>query len=75
MVRRSVGPWPRIANFQIKVGRNFTYRGERQSYLSASCPIPDHFTVGFLSFARATYTFEGGEQISTETVRSCRARS
>ena len=48
--------------------------GHRVSYLSASCPVPKGFTAGFLSFARATYTFEGGKQLRTESVRSCRAR-
>jgi hypothetical protein len=73
-IRRSVGPWPHVANFQIKVSRNFNHNGERRSYLSASCPVPEHFTGGFLSFARAIYTFAGGKQLTTETVRGCRAR-
>jgi hypothetical protein len=73
-IRRSVGPWPHVANFQIKVEKSFDYRGERRSYLSASCPVPPHFTAGFLSLARATYTFAGGTQVTTESVRSCRTR-
>ncbi len=73
-IRKSVGPWPHVANFQIDVGRSFRSEGKRHSYLSASCPVPRTFTAGFLSFARATYTFEGGKQLTTESVRSCRAR-
>ena len=73
-IRKSVGPWPHVANFQIDISRSFSNRGARRSYLSASCPVPKGFTAGFLSFARATYTFEGGKQIVTESVRSCRAR-
>lgn len=73
-IRRSVGPWPHVANFRIVVSRSFRYRGRRHSYLSASCPIPKNFTAGFLSFARATYALSGGRKISTEAVRSCRAR-
>jgi hypothetical protein len=73
-IRRSVGPWPHVANFQINVARNFSHNGRKQSYLSASCPVPPNFTAGFLSFARATYTFAGGKQLTTESVRSCRAR-
>jgi hypothetical protein len=63
-----------VASFRVKVSRRFDYQGKRRSYLSATCPIPESFTAGFLSFARATYTFAGGEQIVTESVRSCRAR-
>jgi hypothetical protein len=73
-IRRSVGPWPHVASFQIDVSRNFSHNGKRRSYLSASCPVPPHFTAGFLSFARAIYTFAGGKQLTTESVRSCRAR-
>ena len=73
-IRKSVGPWPHVANFHVFISRKFNYDGHRVSYLSASCPIPKGFTAGFLSFARATYTFEGGKQMRTESVRSCRAR-
>ena len=73
-IRRSVGPWPHVSNFQIDVSRSFTHRGSQRSYLSASCPVPNGFTAGFLSFARATYTFEGGNQLTIESVRSCRTR-
>lgn len=74
IIRRSVGPWPHVANFQILVSRSFWYRGSRHSYLAASCPIPRRFTAGFLSFARATYALSGGRKVTTEAVRSCRAR-
>jgi hypothetical protein len=73
-IRRSVGPWPHVANFQIRVARKFKFRDREHSYLTASCPAPPGFTEGFLSLARATYTFAGGAQLDTETVRSCQAR-
>jgi hypothetical protein len=75
LIRRSAGPWPHVANFQIKVGRHFAFQGRRHSYLSASCPVPQGWTVAPLSFARATYSFEGGTEISKEIVRSCQARN
>jgi hypothetical protein len=74
LIRRTAGPWPHVANFQVSISRSFDHDGTRQSYLRASCPVPKQFTAGFLSFARATYTFEGGKQVTTESVRSCRAR-
>ena len=73
-IKKSVGTWPHVSSFRIEVARNFTYLGKRRSYLSASCPVPPKFTAGFLSFARATYTFAGGEELAIESVRSCRAR-
>lgn len=74
LIRRSAGPWPHVVNFQIAVGRRFSYDGRAHSYLSASCPVPENFSAGFLSLARATYTFQGGKKLNVEAVRSCRAR-
>jgi len=73
-LRRSVGTWPHVGNFRVDVARSFVVNGERRSYLNAKCPLPSAFTAGFLSFARATYTFASGKQITTTAVRSCRAR-
>jgi hypothetical protein len=73
-IRRAVGTWPHVSRFRIDIGRNFSHEGRSESYLNASCPIPEGFTAGFLSFARATYTFAGGDALTTESVRGCRAR-
>ena len=70
----SLGPWPHFAHFDMDFFRRFVYRGRERSFLSASCPIPQRFTAGFFSFARATYTFDDGRQISTGIARGCRAR-
>jgi hypothetical protein len=74
VVSRDVGPWPRFAHFEINVSRQFMYKGERRSYLSASCPLPKGFSAGFLSFAKATFGFADQPPLSTESVRGCRAR-
>jgi hypothetical protein len=74
VVPRSVGPWPRFARFGILVGREFSYEGNHRSYLNASCPLPSEWTAGFLSFARATFSFAEAPDLTTESVRSCRAR-
>ncbi len=74
IVPRSVGPLPHLAAFELTLRRRFSFAGERRSYISASCPVPKPFTAGFLSFARATYSFADDRRISIESVRSCRAR-
>ena len=74
-IRRSVGPWPHVANFSIDVSREYSYEGRRRSYLTASCPAPKRFTAGFLSFARANFTFADGRHLRPQVVRSCRART
>ncbi|HEX3733982.1 MAG TPA: hypothetical protein VHU86_02390 [Solirubrobacterales bacterium] len=73
-VPRSVGPLPHLAVFHLRLYRRFSYRGRRRSYISATCPVPPSFTAGFLSFARATYSFAGNRRLGIESVRSCRAR-
>lgn len=74
---QTVGYLPHLAGFQLTLARDFTYRGRRRSYISASCPVPEPFTAGFLAFARATYSFAGEgpdrRKVSVESVRSCRA--
>jgi hypothetical protein len=70
----ALGPWPRLSRFEITLHRRYSYRGERRSYLSASCPIPKSFTAGFFSFAKASYRLAGGQRISTGIARGCRAR-
>ncbi len=70
----ALGPWPRFASFELTLSRRYTYRGQRRSYLSASCPIPPRFTAGFFSFARAGLTLAGGRRIGTGIARGCRAR-
>ncbi len=73
-IRRAVGTWPHVASFHVRVGRNFLFDGTRHSYLNASCPVPQQFTAGFLSFARATYSFADGDELTAESVRGCRAQ-
>jgi hypothetical protein len=70
----TLGPWPRFARFEIDLYRRYTYQGERLSYLSASCPIPESNTAGFFSFAKATFTLAEARRISIGIARSCRAR-
>ncbi len=71
---RSLGPWPRFADFEMTLGRRWSYRGTPRSYLSASCPIPRRNTAGFFSLARMSLTIADGRRISTGIARSCRAR-
>lgn len=71
---RALGPLPRFAGVDITLGRRYEHGGRQRSYLSASCPAPSSFTAGFLAIAKATYTLQNGRRLSTEIVRSCRAR-
>ncbi len=71
---RALGPWPRVAGFELDLSRRYSFRGEPRSYLSASCPIPPRNTAGFFSLAKATFALAGGRRISIGIARSCRGR-
>jgi hypothetical protein len=71
---RALGPWPRLASFEMTLSRRFDYKGRRHSYLSASCPIPKALTAGFFSLARAGFSIAGGGHIGTAITRGCRGR-
>jgi hypothetical protein len=73
-VSASLGPWPRLRRYSITLFRRYRYRRELRSYLSGSCPVPPTLTAAPFSFARASYTFAEGGQISISIPRFCRAR-
>jgi hypothetical protein len=68
-----LGPWTRLAHFEIELSRRFGYRGKRRSYLSGSCPAPPRFTAGIALF-RSTYWLAGRRKIGISIPRGCRAR-
>jgi len=63
-----------ITRIKLEIGREYTYRGERRGYLSATCAAPDGFGSVPFNVARGSFRFAGGLDMSTTLVRSCRAR-
>jgi len=43
-----------VIRFKITIGRKFTYKGKKQSYLTASCPTGRYYTEGNILFADGT---------------------
>jgi hypothetical protein len=43
-----------VTKFKIKIGRTFTYKGKKQSYLTASCPTGVYYTEGKARFSDGT---------------------
>jgi hypothetical protein len=41
--------------------------------MSASCPLPPRLTAGLFLLARATFTMPERPDLTTETLRTCRA--
>jgi hypothetical protein len=63
-----------VSEIDLSLGRNYTYRGQRRSYLSASCAAPAGFTVVPFIFARGNFAFADGRTIEAKLSRSCTVR-
>jgi hypothetical protein len=68
---KSVATIPKIAggagspiNFSLKIGRNFTYKGKKQSYLQLKCPDGK-------ILAKGVGVFADGTRLSAGVVRAC----
>jgi hypothetical protein len=47
-----------VIDFKLTIGRKFTYKGRKESYLTASCPTGTYYTEGTILFAGGT-TLQG----------------
>jgi hypothetical protein len=63
-----------ITGLTMNLGRSFTYRGARHSYLSASCPAPKGLNKVPFPLARAEFSFGGGKHLTSTLVSSCGVR-
>jgi hypothetical protein len=63
-----------ISAFDLSLKRRYSLRGERRTYVAASCPLPSGVNIGSFNFARSTYEFEDGTKVSKVLSRSCKAR-
>jgi hypothetical protein len=43
-----------VTKFKLTIDRTFTYRGRRESYLTASCPTGHYYTEGKVQFSDGT---------------------
>ncbi len=63
-----------VTEIDLRIGRTFTYRGERRSFISAACAAPSGFSVAIFSLARGSFFFADGRRIDTTLTRDCRVR-
>jgi hypothetical protein len=69
------GGFGSITQLQLKIGRNYSYRGARHSYLSAACAAPEGFPGATFTFARGVFSFAGGRTLNAFLSRSCQVRN
>jgi hypothetical protein len=63
-----------ITSFSLHLRRTYRFGGRLRSYLSAGCPAPAGFPGTTFPLVRANYRFDGGPNIGSTLVRTCRAR-
>lgn len=63
-----------ISEIDLTIGRNYTYRGQRRSFISAACATLPGLTIGIFPLARGSFYFADGKKIVTTLTRNCRVR-
>jgi hypothetical protein len=63
-----------ISAFDLSLKRRYSLRGEKHSYVSASCPLPKGVNVASFPLVRSTYGFEDGTNVTSVLQRECRVR-
>ncbi len=73
-IPRLAGGLGSITNISLEVGRQYSYQGQRRSYLSASCAAPSGFPGASFTFARGDFHFIDGRTITTTLGGDCKVR-
>lgn len=63
-----------ITEIDLAIARQYRFRGQRRTYLSAACGAPAEFPSAVFPFARASFRFESHRAIRTTLIRSCQVR-
>ena len=63
-----------ISAFDLSLKRRYSLRGEKHSYVSASCPLPKGVNVSSFPLVRTTYGFEDGTKVVGVLTKQCKVR-
>lgn len=63
-----------ISAFDLALKRSYTYQGQKLSFAAAGCPAPAGFSEAVFPFARVSYQFADGRQLSGTLERNCKVR-
>ncbi len=74
VVPKLAGGLGSITSIDLKLGREFSYRGRRVGFISASCAAIAGFPGATFTFARGRFHFADGRELHPSLARSCRVR-
>jgi hypothetical protein len=63
-----------VTDIDLSIGRRYRYRGSEHSFISASCAAPAGFPGAFYELAKATFTFAGGQKLTSRLPGDCKVR-
>ncbi|HEX5525940.1 MAG TPA: hypothetical protein VFX44_01940 [Solirubrobacterales bacterium] len=64
-----------VTEIDLKLGRRYTFGGQRRSYLAAACSAPAELEEGPFRFLRGSFRFEAHRKIETPPLtKFCRVR-
>jgi hypothetical protein len=63
-----------VTEISLEIGREYTYRGQPRSFISAACAAPEGFPGAVFVFAQGRFHFAGGQELKTTLARNCRVR-
>jgi hypothetical protein len=66
--------WGNLTEVGMRLSRNYSYRGKRRSFISASCPTPKGVGVALFRLAKTSFSFTGGIDVSSTLTEQCNAR-
>jgi hypothetical protein len=66
--------WAYLTHFEMTLKRQYRFRGQKRSFVSAACGAPAGFPGAIFPFAKASYGFSNGQTLRTTIVRSCKVR-
>ncbi|HEY7256971.1 MAG TPA: hypothetical protein VH476_09850 [Solirubrobacterales bacterium] len=63
-----------VTDLSLHFDRQYRFRGEPRSFLSARCAAPAGFGGGPFAFARGRFDFDNGQRLSMTLTRVCQVR-
>lgn len=66
--------WGNLTEVEMRLSRNYRHRGERRSFLSASCPTPKNINLALFRLAKTRFAFTGGTDVSSTLTETCKVR-
>ena len=71
---KAMRSWGRLTGLEMTLDRRFNYKGKAHSYISSGCPAPKGFPGATFSLARASFSFAGGQELSSVLSSTCKVR-